>query len=679
MTNQFQRLKAALADRYAIERELGAGGMATVYLARDRKHDRDVALKVLRPELAAVLGGERFLREIQITARLNHPHVLPLYDSGEAAGFLYYVMPYVRGESLGERMRREGRMPVEEALAIAREVADALDYAHRNDVIHRDIKPENILLEDQHAVVADFGIARAISTAGGDQLTHTGLAIGTPAYMSPEQATASGELDGRSDLYSLACVLYEMLTGEPPFTGKTAQEMIAKRLTEAAPQLSSRRGDTPGDLELALAKALAADPDSRYATVGDFARVLGGRPAQAPAPVRRPSRRTWGAIVLAVVAVVVVAAVVQWRRSTGARIAAVLAELTPAAQEGSLDQVHEGLGTASISLGDRRVVALADQVAGVLSLATDPSGAPVRLTRVTPIADFSAREAISIGRTPTEDLTVVAGEYLVAVSADAYTELAFIVSVAVGDTIRIERGLLAADSATAGLVLVSEGRSDIHRGAAAVAAFLIGRHEVTNAEFLQFVLGGGYRNPAFWPESLMIEGQRLIWTSGVQRFVDRTGLSGPRGWSGGSYPAGLDDHPVVGVSWYEASAYARWTGGDLPSWDQWWRAAVGEGGMVFPWGDDVMSTDMRANFGLLSTEPVESHPLGVSPFGALDMAGNVREWLGDAADDPGRRLVVGGSWQDPTYMFEASHGESFDPAFASDIIGFRIMRTLEPQ
>ncbi len=207
-----------LAERYTLEREVGRGGMATVYLARDSRHSRSVAVKILRPEIAAWLGHERFLREIQIAAGLTHPHILPLYDSGEAGGLLYYVMPYVDGESLRDRIGREGRLPHEDARRIAREVADALSYAHSHNVVHRDIKPGNILLEGRHAVVADFGIARALSQAVGDEITTSGLVIGTPMYMSPEQISGS-QIDGRSDIYSLGCVLHEMVLGEPPFKG----------------------------------------------------------------------------------------------------------------------------------------------------------------------------------------------------------------------------------------------------------------------------------------------------------------------------------------------------------------------------------------------------------------------------------------------------------------------------
>ncbi len=220
MSDVTARMTAALGDRYAIERELGSGGMATVYLAEDRKHKRKVAVKVLRPELAAALGPERFLREIEIAANLTHPHILPLHDSGDADGFLYYVMPYVEGESLRDRIHREKQLPIEDARKIASDVATALSFAHGHDVVHRGIKPENILLEAGIAVVADFGIAKAIHAARGDKLTETGTSVGTPTYMSPEQAAGTSDLDGRSDIYSLGCVLYEMLAGEPPFTGR---------------------------------------------------------------------------------------------------------------------------------------------------------------------------------------------------------------------------------------------------------------------------------------------------------------------------------------------------------------------------------------------------------------------------------------------------------------------------
>jgi serine/threonine protein kinase/tetratricopeptide (TPR) repeat protein len=268
------RLQSVLPDRYDIEREVGRGGMATVYLAQDLKHERKVALKVLHPELAASLGPERFLREIKVAARLNHPHILPLYDSGQAGELLYYVMPYVEGESLRQRLAREKQLPVEDALQIARNVASALDYAHRHGVVHRDIKPENVMLHEGEALVTDFGIAKAISAAGGDQLTQTGVAVGTPTYMSPEQAAGDAEPDGRSDIYSLGCMLYEMLAGAPPFTGPTPQAVMARRFTEPAPSLRAVRTTVPEVVEQAVARALARVPADRFATAAQFAQAL---------------------------------------------------------------------------------------------------------------------------------------------------------------------------------------------------------------------------------------------------------------------------------------------------------------------------------------------------------------------------------------------------------------------
>ena len=272
-----ERLAKALADRYRIEREIGRGGMATVYLAEDLKHDRKVAVKVLKPELAAILGAERFLSEIKVTANLQHPHILPLHDSGEADSFLFYVMPYVEGESLRAKVDREKQLSVEEALGISTSVANALDYAHRQGVIHRDIKPGNILLHDGQALVADFGIALAVSAAGGNRITETGLSLGTPEYMSPEQATGDRELDARSDVYSLGAVLYEMLSGDPPHVGSTVQAVIGKLLTDRPRPVRELRDTVPIHVELALDRALARLPADRFSSGVEFAEALAGR------------------------------------------------------------------------------------------------------------------------------------------------------------------------------------------------------------------------------------------------------------------------------------------------------------------------------------------------------------------------------------------------------------------
>ena len=298
-TDAIQRLIAALSDRYRIERELGAGGMATVYLAHDIKHDRDVAIKVLHADLGAALGADRFLSEIRTTARLQHPHILPLLDSGDADGLLYYVMPLVTGETLRSRLERERQLPIDDAVRIAREVADALGYAHGLGVIHRDIKPENILLQGGHALVADFGIALAVQSAGGARMTQTGLSLGTPQYMSPEQAMGERTIDARSDIYALGAVTYEMLVGEPPFTGPSVQAIVARLVTEEPRAISVQRKAVPRDVESAVLCALAKLPADRFRTAAEFSVALstpgfaGGRgvpPYGAPS-ARGPARR----------------------------------------------------------------------------------------------------------------------------------------------------------------------------------------------------------------------------------------------------------------------------------------------------------------------------------------------------------------------------------------------------
>lgn len=278
---------AALAERYTIERPLARGSFAIVSLAQDRKHNRPVVIKVLLPELASVTQAGRFVREIEIAAQLTHPRIVPLYDSGEAAGLSYYVMAYIDGPSLRDRLQAEGRLEIGEAIRIASDVAKALDFAHQHGVIHRDIKPENILICGGEALVADFGIARAIAAAGGTKLTQTGMTIGTPLYMSPEQARGRRDLDGRSDLYNLACVVYEMVAGHPPFTAESPQELLARHAFDPVPTLRAARPDVPAPLERAVVKALAKLPGDRFATVAEFAQALTTETAPGPSSGRR--------------------------------------------------------------------------------------------------------------------------------------------------------------------------------------------------------------------------------------------------------------------------------------------------------------------------------------------------------------------------------------------------------
>ncbi len=364
------RLQAAVAERYRIERELGAGGMATVYLAHDLRNDRRVAIKLFRPELSAVMGTERFLAEISVTGNLQHPHILPLFDSGTADGLLFYVMPFVEGESLRQRLDRERQLPIGDAVRLAREVADALDYAHRHGVIHRDIKPENILLHDGHALVADFGIALAVQKAGGQRITETGLSLGTPQYMSPEQATAEREIDARSDVYSLGCVLYEMLAGEPPHSGPTTQSVIAKILTEKPRPLASLRDTVPEPVADAVHQAIAKLAADRHASASALSAALGqaGTGATRAGAAVGPPRRSSGAAVITLLVIAAFAAAAGW--ALGRRSSATTTAFPPS-RLAILSAVVGGSGGA---IGGRQVAITPDGSAVIYTATAEGVG-----------------------------------------------------------------------------------------------------------------------------------------------------------------------------------------------------------------------------------------------------------------------------------------------------------------
>ncbi len=374
MTDLYTRLKDALADRYRIERELGHGGMATVYLAMDLRHDRNVAVKVLRPELAAVIGAERFLAEIKTTAALQHPHILPLFDSGEVAGQLFYVMPLIEGESLRDRLTREKQLPIADAVRIASEVASALDYAHRRGIIHRDIKPENILLHDGRALVADFGIALAASKAGSTRMTETGMSLGTPHYMAPEQAMGEREITARADIYALGCVTYEMLTAEPPFQGATAQAIIARVMTERPRALTLQRHTIPSHVEAAVLTAIEKLPADRFATAAEFAAALASETAATRARagtalrpgVTAPGSRRLPLALGAALVVTTALALWGWMRpqsTAGRAVRRYAVELTG---DGSLSTIQ--VSVMALSADGGRLAYLGRSAAGVLQL-----------------------------------------------------------------------------------------------------------------------------------------------------------------------------------------------------------------------------------------------------------------------------------------------------------------------
>jgi eukaryotic-like serine/threonine-protein kinase len=696
---------------YEILSALGAGGMGEVYRARDTRLGREVAVKVLPANRAQDPDAvARLEREAQAIAALSHPNILAIHDLGKDQGVFYVVTELLEGETLRNRLASSG-LPWRKAVEIGAAIADGLAGAHLKGIVHRDLKPDNVFItRDGRVKILDFGLARLspvlsqqdqTSAPTTPPQTEPGILMGTVGYMSPEQARGSSA-DTRSDIFALGCVLYEMLTGRRAFARPTAPETLTAILNEDPPDVSESGKQVPAGLSRLLRRCLEKNPEERLQAARDLAFDLrsilsdseldrtssGPRevvPAKAPdetspapePPVRAIVPRGKSAFLyggLAGLVLLLIAAGLLIRRTQEtSRFRAMRASLEAAAAAGRLDEVSGLLQEKGLDLGDERLAGLAKRVAGTLSVASDPAGGTVAVARVQPLAGFASRRPLTIGRAPVT-ARLIAGEYFVRLAADHMNSVEFLEPVEVGKDLRVLRKLLPSTAASDGMTLVDEGGSTVSREGEAVPAFLIDKYEVTNARFLGFVSAGGYRDQTFWPETLLVKGKPMAWAAALKGFVDRTGLPGPRSWSGGTFPEGKGDHPVVGVSWYEATAYGRWLGKELPTREQWWRAALGDTHGAFPWGNDVKTAEVRANFGLVGTRPVGSYPLGVSPFGCFDMAGNVREWLRDPASDPALRSVVGGSWEDPAYMFELSHTEAFDPAFANEAIGFRLVR-----
>jgi hypothetical protein len=695
---------------YEIVSPLGAGGMGEVYRAKDPRLGRDVAIKVL-PERRAKDPDAlaRFEREARAVAALSHPNILAIHDLGMDRDVFFVVTELLEGETLRSRVAGSA-LPWRKAAEIGLAITEGLAGAHFKGIVHRDLKPDNIFLtSDGRVKVLDFGLARlapmtSFQTSAPTTPVETapGTVMGSVGYMSPEQVRGL-PTDVRSDIFSMGCVLYEMVTGNRAFSRETAAETMTAILNEDPPDVSESGRQIPLALNRLIRHCLEKNPEERLQSARDLAFDLkvilsdseisksspaSGGAAMAPeerlevstaqepsagwAPVRKKRAYLYGAVVGLVVLLLIGGFFVR-RMREAQRFRVVITHLESAAGNGRLDEVYDQLRDSGLDLSDPRLAGLAKRVAGTLSIESDPPEAAVAATRVEPIARFASHQPATIGRTPITGRPFVAGEYLVRLTAGGANSLDLLVRVELGKDVHVSRRLLPTGWAPDGMVLVDEGTSPIEPKGAAIPAFLVDRYEVTNAQFLKFVSAGGYRDQTPWPETLVVNGRPTPWVSAMTAFVDRSGLPGPRLWSGGTYPEGKGDHPVVGVSWYEATAYGRWVGKDLPSRQQWWRAAQGETGGAFPWGNDVKTTDLRANFGLVGTRPVGSYPLGVSTFGCFDMAGNVREWLRDTAPDAAHRTVVGGSWEDPAYMFEPSHAEAFDPAFASAAVGFRLV------
>lgn len=699
MTPEGDRLAHALTGRYRIDRELGRGGMATVYLAHDIKHSRAVAIKVLRPELTLALGPERFLREIAVTARLDHPHILPLLDSGEEGGLLYYVMPFVEGESLRERLNRERQLPLDDALTIAGQLADALHYAHGLGIVHRDVKPENVLLGGRHARLADFGIASVATTmhpSDTASLTVTGIAIGTTVYMSPEQATGERDVDRRSDTYSLAAVTYEMLSGQAPHAGATAEAVMLRKLREPVPRLSVVRDGIPDEVDAVIRKALARVPADRFSTALQFSAALErGREmllGPGPAPARRdattglavPARHSTGtgparrwslrSVLVGGLVAGVLGGVFWFVRSDSD--ATWLANEALPRLEASLDvadfesayaltkeiaaRVPDAPVLAEVwpRLSWRVTIASVPDGARVLRQAYDAIGGPWEELGRTPLTNVRFPFGLSRlrfeldGRRPLE--RALGGAHL------NWEELRLaqpdMLLVGPEDFVLDTEQSLPPDKVRVGGWAFASGGETLQ-----AQGFLLGRYEVTNAEYKTFVDAGGYRRPELW-DPIVGSDRTIAWDEAMRLFVDRTGRPGPSTWEAGDYLEGQQGYPVGGVSWYEAAAYARFVGQELPTAPHWQQALANS---MFPW------LLPASNLGGQGPRAV-SASRAMTHVGAYDLTGNVREWTTTSIGQ--ERVILGGSWNDPYYVAGAPE-TSAQPVDRSASNGFRLAVT----
>jgi formylglycine-generating enzyme required for sulfatase activity/dienelactone hydrolase len=690
LPDALSRLQAALAGRYRVERELGRGGMATVWLAHDLKHDRQVAIKVIRPELAAALGGERFLREISIAAHLQHPHILTLIDSGEYAGqpgdgpgSLYYVMPYVEGETLRERLTRVGRLSPQDTIRILQDVLDALVHAHSHGLVHRDLKPENIMLTGRHALVMDFGVAKALAAGQGADsgtLTALGLAIGTPAYMSPEQASGQASVDARADVYAVGVLAYEMLGGRPPFTGTTPQSILASQVTRAPQPLAELRSELSPEFVATLMRCLEKDPEQRWQSAEElFARLEtfttpgGGMAATGASHWSIRARRFRPAFMVAAILLVTALGAALWfgpgqrlRDRRWARERAI-PQLLSLAESGYWEPAYVlARRVAAILPGDSLFNALRPKFARQARIHTEPPGAKVwRKAYGAPDSSW-----ILLGRTPLDSvlLALTGGGFgnanRLRIEAPGYRTLDLVGLAFRDSVIKLDR-----DSAIPPeMVRVAGGQLDVffpgfeHIKPIRLGDYLMDRYEVTNREFKRFVDSGGYRRRELWEHPFVHAGRELPWKEAMTRMTDRTGRPGPSSWEAGEYPPGQENHPVGGVSWYEAVAFAKFAGKAIPTVTHWNHAAsVFHSASIVP----------LSNFAGQGAQPVGTGR-GISAYGTYDMAGNVREWCLNASGDG--RFILGGGWNDEPYQFNDAYTQP--PFDRSPTNGIRLVKYL---
>ncbi|HEX6433413.1 MAG TPA: protein kinase, partial [Gemmatimonadales bacterium] len=686
------RLQAALPSHYRLERELGRGGMATVWLAHDLKHDRQVAIKVIKPELAEALGGDRFLREIRIAAHLQHPHILTLIDSGESPSqsgdgppSLYYVMPYVEGETLRERVTRKGRLSAEDTVRVLQDVLDALVHAHQHGIVHRDIKPENIMLTGRHALVMDFGVAKALAASqetDSGTLTAMGLAIGTPAYMSPEQAAGQASVDARADIYAVGVVAYEMLGGQPPFTGTTPQAILVSQVTRAPKPLAELRSDLSPELVATVMRCLEKDPERRWQSAEElwgrleaFTTPGSGMTATVAVQSVGRSRRNRRVLILGALLLTAGLGAAFWfgpgqrlRDRRWAREQAI-PQLLSLAESGHWEPAYIlARRVAAILPDDSLFRALRHKFVRVVSVRTDPPGAKVwRKAYEAPDSTWTL-----LGRTPLDSVVLAlagGGPFLntnrLRIETPGYRTLELVGLSFRDSVIKLDRdGAIPPE-----MVRVAGGLLNVrfpgfeHVEPIRLGDYLMDRYEISNREFKRFVDAGGYRRRELWEHPFIDGGREISWKQAMSLMTDRTGRPGPSTWEAGEYPRGQDDHPVGGVSWYEALAFAKFAGKDIATVAHWNHAAsVMNSSVIVP----------LSNFSGQSTWPVGTGR-AISAFGSYDMGGNVREWCLNASGTG--RFILGGGWNDQPYQFNDAYTQP--PLDRSMTNGIRLVKYLE--
>jgi serine/threonine protein kinase/formylglycine-generating enzyme required for sulfatase activity len=704
--------------RYVIRGKLGAGGMAEVFLADDTQLGRRVALKFLPPETQAdPVAQRRLLREARAAAILDHSHICAVYEVGETDGRSYIAMQYVEGETLDVRLRRS-TPEIHDVLAIGVQIVDALTEAHAHGILHRDIKPGNVMVTPRGQVkVMDFGLAKhdpaSASAAEASRtvsaISRQGDIVGTAPYMSPEQAR--GEvLDPRSDLFSVGVLLYEMVTRQRPFQGTSTAALAVAILTAEPQPLARFAAETPAELDRIVMKLLRKQPDQRYQTAKDllvdlrtlkdeqdFQLRLGRTPTpstpeslnsasaatitQAP----RRSRRAW-ALGLAALVVLAAGGWFAWKTVNVQRAKRQVAQVAALAEAGNYADAYDlAVAVQRYVPGDPTITRVMPAISDSISVTTEPSGATVYVTRFT---DGTPAPRQRLGTSPLANARIARGQYVVSVEKDGYTSIERTVSgvtirtgalVITPPPIRIEQRLMPSTTVPARMVFVPGGdyrlvawsRPTDRR--VRLNDYFVDKYEVSNQEYKEFINAGGYVKREYWTHPFVKDGRPLSWDDAMQLLVDRTGLPGPRSWSSQNFPEGKAGHPVTGVTWYEAEAYARFRGKELATIYQWEKAArngyVAQAGVAaMPWGAFYPGDSLkeRANFGG-TTWPATSAAFGMSAFGAYNMAGNVSEWtLNDSSDG---FLATGGAWGDPTYTFSQFGGRP--GFFSSEKLGLR--------